>query len=175
MSRPSYVEPLPLAAEALQFLAERRADDPHALAVGALLHDFGYPQRVVMAGLLHATIGTSVSDFVELRLHFGPAVAGLVEAVTEDRAVAHPAERRARLRRQVASAGSRAAAVFAADKLLRVREIRERAAREPGFEPDAEVREELEAYDASRRLLERELGDHPLVQALAAELAALDA
>jgi (p)ppGpp synthase/HD superfamily hydrolase len=153
-----------MSTPALEFLAERHADDPHALAVGELLREFGYPERVVAAGLLHATIERSASDFVELRLHFGPAVAGLVEAVTEDRAVPDPGERRARLRRQIASAGSRAAAVFAADKLLRIREMRERG---------ATARDELEHYDASRRLLERDFGDHPLVRALAAELDAL--
>lgn len=161
--------------EAVEFLAERHADDAHALEVGKLLHGYGYPERVVAAGVLHAAIETDASDFVELRLHFGPAVAGLVEAVTEDDRVADPAERRARLRRDVAACGSQAAAIFAADKLLRVRELLDRAAREPGFQAQQQLREELEHYDATRRLLERDLGPLPVLRALAAELEALEA
>ena len=184
VSRPSYLDGLPLASEAFDFTAERHAGQVreadaapfllHPLEVGALLHVFGYPERVVTAGLLHDLLESSDTTAVELRMRFGPVIAGLVEAVSEDPAVRDPVERKARLRRQVAAAGAEAAAVFAADKLSKVREIRIRAACDAGSTSDAGLRMRLDHYIASRRMLESELGDHPVVTALAFELEALE-
>lgn len=184
-TRPSYLNELPLAAAAFEFTAERHAGQLreadaapfllHPLEVGALLHVFGYPERVVAAGLLHDVLESSETTVVELRIRFGPVIAGLVEAVSENAAIEDPVERRARLRRQVAAAGPEAAAVFAADKVSKVREIRIRAACDAGFTADAAARRKLDHYVASHRMLERELGDHPVVQALAFELEALEA
>ncbi len=143
ISRPSYLDDLPLASEAFAFTAERHAGQLreadaapfllHPLEVGALLHVFGYPEHVVTAGLLHDILESSDTTAVELRMRFGPQIAGLVESVSENPAVQDPVERKARLRRQVAAAGPEAAAVFAADKLSKVREIRIRAACDAGF------------------------------------------
>ena len=184
VSRPSYLAGLPLAAEAFEFTAERHAGQLreadaapfllHPLEVGALLHVFGYPERVVTAGLLHDLLESSNTTAVELRMRFGPVIASLVEAVSEDPAVPDPVERKARLRRQVAAAGAEAAAVFAADKLAKVREARIRAACDAGFKSRAGLRMKLDHYVASRRMLERELGEHPVVTALAFELEALE-
>jgi (p)ppGpp synthase/HD superfamily hydrolase len=183
VSRPAYLDDLPLAAEAFEFMAERHAGQLresdaapfllHPLEVGALLFVFGYSERVVTAGLLHEILESSDTTAIELRIRFGPVIAGLVEAVSEDPAVQDPVERKARLRRQVAGAGTEAAAVFAADKLSKVREIRMRAACGAGFTRDAALRRKLDHYIASRWMLEQELGDHPVVKALAFELEAL--
>jgi (p)ppGpp synthase/HD superfamily hydrolase len=142
--------------------------------VGALLHVFGYPDWVVAAGLLHDILEGSDTTAVELRLRFGPEIAGLVVAVSEDAAVQDPDERKARLRRQVAAAGPEAAAIFAADKLSKVREVRIRAACKADWADDGALRQKIDHYVASRRMLERELGGHPVVQALAFELEALE-
>ena len=184
VSRPSYLADLTLASQAFEFTAERHAGQLreadaapfllHPLEVGALLHVFGYPERVVTAGLLHDILESSDTTAVELRMRFGPVVAGLVEAVSEDPAVSDPVERKARLRRQVAATGAEAAAVFAADKLSKVREIRIRAACDAAFASDAGLRMKLDHYLASRRMLERQLGEHPIVTALAFELEALE-
>jgi (p)ppGpp synthase/HD superfamily hydrolase len=183
VSRPSYLDDLPLASKAFEFTAERHAGQLresdaapfvlHPLEVGALLFVFGYSERVVTAGLLHEILESSDTTAIELRIRFGPVIAGLVEAVSEDPAVQDPVERKARLRRQVAGAGAEAAAVFAADKLSKVREIRMRAACGAGVTRDAALRRKLDHYVASRRMLEQELGDHPVVRALAFELEAL--
>jgi (p)ppGpp synthase/HD superfamily hydrolase len=183
VSRPSYLDDLPLASEAFEFTAERHAGQLreadaapfllHPLEVGALLHVFGYPERVVTAGLLHDVLENSDTTAVELRVRFGSVIAGLVEAVSENPAVQDPVERKARLRGQVAAAGAEAAAVFAADKISKVREIRMRAACDAGFPRDATLRGKLDHYIASRWMLERELGDDPVVKALAFELEAL--
>jgi (p)ppGpp synthase/HD superfamily hydrolase len=180
--RPSYLDGLPTALAAFEFTAERHAGQLreadaapfllHPLEVGALLHVFGYPEHVVAAGLLHDILESSDTTAVELRMCFGPVIAGLVEAVSENPAV-DPVERKARLREKVAVAGAEAGAVFAADKLAKVREIRIRAAGDPGFARDAALRRKLDHYTASRWMLERQLGNHPVVQALAFELEAL--
>jgi hypothetical protein len=181
----SFLDDLPMAGEAFEFMAERHAGQfrqadaapflLHPLEVGALLHVFGYPERVVTAGLLHDILEGSDTTAVELRMRFGSVIAGLVEAVSENPAVRDPVERKARLRRQVAAAGAEAAAIFAADKLSKVREIRIRAAGDVGLTSDAAVRRRLDHYIASRRMLEQELGGHPVVKALAFELEALEA
>ena len=182
-SRPSYLEGLPTASAAFEFTAERHAGQLreadaapfllHPLEVGALLHVFGYPEHVVAAGLLHDILESSDTTAVELRMRFGPVIAGLVEAVSENPALEDPVERKARLRGQVAAAGGEAGAVFAADKLAKVREIRIRAAWDPGFARDTALRRKLDHYTASRWMLEQQLGDHPVVKALAFELEAL--
>jgi (p)ppGpp synthase/HD superfamily hydrolase len=183
--RPSYLSGLQLASEAFDFVSERHAGQIreadsapfllHPLEVGALLFVFGYREAVVAAGLLHDILESSETSALEVRMRFGPEIAGLVEAVSENPAVADPVERKARLRRQVAAAGADAAAVFAADKLSKVREIRIRAACDAGFTRDETVRRKLDHYLASREMLEQRLGGHPVVQALAFELEALQA
>ena len=106
-------------------------------------------------------------------MRFGSVIAGLVEAVSENPAVRDPVERKARLRRQVAAAGGEAAAIFAADKLSKVREIRIRAACDGRFMADPSLRRKIDHYVASSLMLGHALGDHPVVQALAFELEAL--
>jgi hypothetical protein len=44
----------------------------------------------------------------------------------------------------------------------------------PGFTTDAALRRKLDHYMASRTMLEQELGNHPVVKALAFELEALE-
>lgn len=183
LTRPSYLDHLPLAGEAFEFTAERHAGQLregdaapfllHPLEVGALLQVFGYPEQVVTAGLLHDILESSDTTAEELSARFGAEIAGLVEAVSEDPMVRDPAERKARLREQVAAAGPEAAAIFAADKLSKVREIRIRAACAVDERADSAIRVKLDHYRASHAMLERRLGDLPLIQALAFELEAL--
>jgi (p)ppGpp synthase/HD superfamily hydrolase len=183
LSTPSYLDGLPVATEAFDFTAERHAGQLresdaapfllHPLEVGALLHVFGFPQHVVAAGLLHDILEASDTTADELHERFGAEIAGLVEAVTEDGDVPDRVDRKARLREQVAAAGADAAAIFAADKLSKVREIRIRTACNGGARHDATTRVKLDHYVASRSMLERQLGDVPLVQTLAFELEAL--
>jgi hypothetical protein len=55
---------------------------------------------------------------------FGPDVADVVAALTEDDRIDDWVERKHALRRQVEAAGPRAVSIFAADKLSNVRELR---------------------------------------------------
>ena len=124
---------------------------------------FGYPDHVVAAGLLHDILNFDTTA-VELRVRFGPVIAGLVEAVSENpalriRSSARPGCAPGRGR------GPGAAAVFAAAS-SEVREIRIRAAWDEGF-AGTRRRAGLDHDTASRSMLEQELGDHPVVKALA--------
>jgi hypothetical protein len=62
--------------------------------------------------------------------------------------------RKARLRRQVAAAGGKAAGIFAADKLAKVREIRIRAASEAGLTGDPEAATPFSVSDAHELISE---------------------
>ena len=183
---PSFVDLLPITRRALEFAATqhsgqwREADHApfilHPLEVAHLLRGRGYPDYVVAAGVLHDVIEDTQVEFGELERQFGTEVAELVCAVSEPTGDGTFAERKARLRERVAGAPPDAAAVFAADKVAKVREMRMALARDaiigvrrPQPDPDR-----LEHYTACLELLERRLGHHPLVRQLRFELEALE-
>jgi (p)ppGpp synthase/HD superfamily hydrolase len=173
-------EKLPLAQDAVDFAQahhegqRRDADDApfvvHPLEVAVLLRDAGYPDHVVATGALHEVLEDTDVDKHELEERFGHDVAELVEALTDDPSIEDEQERRAALRLQVAEAGETAAAVFAADKVSKTRELRMKAERGP---LDGESRAKLEHYLESLDMLEQALPGSELVERLRAELGAL--
>lgn len=177
---PSFVADLPLTREALGFAStrhagqRREADDApfilHPLEVAQLLRGRDYPDHVVAAGVLHDLVEDTDVTLDELERRFGPTVTRLVSAVTEPPGGGTYAERKARLRAAVAAANADAAAIFAADKVAKARELRLRLVRAPQpLDPD-----KREHYWASLTMLEHRLGHHPLVRQLRFELEALD-
>jgi (p)ppGpp synthase/HD superfamily hydrolase len=94
----------------------------HPVAVARLLVDRGYGEQTVAAGLLHDVVEDTPVTLDELRDRFGPLVAELVDAVTEDPALPYE-ERKARYRERVASAGPEARAICAADKIANARDL----------------------------------------------------
>jgi (p)ppGpp synthase/HD superfamily hydrolase len=175
-------EALPIAQSAIDFARSRHegqrrdADDApfvvHPLEVAILLRDAGYPDHVVATGALHEVLEDTDVDREELQERFGPDVAELVEALTDDPSIEDQRERRAALRLQVAQAGETAAAVFAADKVSKTRELRMKADRGP---LDEDSRAKLEHYCESLDMLERALPGSELVDCLRAELDGLGA
>jgi (p)ppGpp synthase/HD superfamily hydrolase len=175
-------EEMPLAQDAIDFARSqhegqrRDADDApfvvHPLEVAILLRDEGYPDHVVATGALHEVLEDTDVDKDELEDRFGENVAELVEALTDDPSIEDQRERRAALRLQVAEAGETAAAVFAADKVSKARELRMKADRGPLGE---ESRAKLEHYLESLGMLEEALPGSDLVDCLRAELRALGA
>jgi (p)ppGpp synthase/HD superfamily hydrolase len=142
----------------------------HPLEVAALLSGRDFDDEVVTAGVLHDIVeNTSVTvDDVERR--FGTRVARLVAAVTENPAIVQYGERKGALREQVSRAGRDACAIYAADKVAKVRELRARAARDP-----SELHgPKLEHYRASLDTLRTCAHDLALVGQLEFELWALD-
>jgi hypothetical protein len=143
----------------------------HPLEVAHLLHGRDYPDSVIAAGVLHDILEDTDVTRDELQERFGPEVAGLVAAVSEPEGGGTYAERKARLRAVVATADADAAAVFAADKVAKARELRMVVARGGGA--DAVDGDKLDHYWACLALLERRLGPQPLVRQLRFELEAL--
>jgi (p)ppGpp synthase/HD superfamily hydrolase len=88
----------------------------HPIAVGELLTDDGQPPTVVVAGLLHDVLEDTDLTPAELHTRFGPAIARLVEALSQDTAIVKYDERKAPLRRQILDADPEAAIVSLADK-----------------------------------------------------------
>ena len=181
-STQSFPRNRPYTRSALTFANERHAGQRreadgapfvlHPLEVASLLHDAGFPDHVVAAGVLHDVLEDTDAQPVEIRDRFGARVATLVAAVTEDGSISDARERKAALRLQVARAGPEAAAVFAADKVSKTREMRVRASRSPLRESD---RAKIDHYRASLDMLDRLIPDHGLVVSLRDELAALAA
>jgi hypothetical protein len=183
----SFIAELPLADAALAYAQEvhrgqRRASDQapfilHPLEVASLLHNTGHREAVVAAGVLHDTIENTDTGRQDIAVRFGPDVAALVAALTENPAIDSFDERKAALRRQIAEFGSDAIAVDAADKVAKVRELRAQSGREPALlrGDGSDAQPLLEHYVASLTMLERARARHPLVRQLRFELEALRA
>jgi (p)ppGpp synthase/HD superfamily hydrolase len=180
MPRIDFVERSPLTRDALEFARRWHAGQTrdidsipfvtHPEEVACLLHEAGYPDEVVAAGVLHDVLEDTAVDRGQLEERFGPRVAGLVAAVSEDAAIDDAGERKAALREQVAAAGEQAVAVFGADKISKARELRAR--HERGAFDDSD-RLKVQHYEASLALLTEVLPGHAFVGRLRDELQAL--
>jgi (p)ppGpp synthase/HD superfamily hydrolase len=180
MTRTDFVKRSPLTRDALTFAHERHAgqlrdlDDlpfvTHPVEVACLLHEAGYSDEVVAAGVLHDVLEETDAELSELEAQFGPRVAELVAAVSDDPAIEDDAERKAALRRQVARAGECAAVIFAADKVSKALELRLRISR-GRFQRRDESK--VAHYEASLELLDELIPGHQLVDQLRMELEAL--
>jgi (p)ppGpp synthase/HD superfamily hydrolase len=178
---------LPLARRAYSFACEahrgqRRESDAaqfiiHPLEVAALLNATGHANRVVAAGILHDTIENSAATTHDIDAIFGSEISQTVAAMTEDPTIESFDERKAALRQQIADFGPDATAVYAADKVAKVRELRSRVTRgEDVLDPRNEAaRSKLEHYLASLVMLEQVTPKHPLVRQLRFELEMLRA
>jgi (p)ppGpp synthase/HD superfamily hydrolase len=96
----------------------------HPAAVGQLLHREGFDDEVVAAALLHDVVEDTDTHMEEIVERFGPRVGELVCVMTEDAAIEDYEERKAEHRARVASHSSRAAAIYAADKLAKTSALR---------------------------------------------------
>jgi (p)ppGpp synthase/HD superfamily hydrolase len=180
MARTDFVERSPLTRDALAFADRWHAGQTrdidgvpfvtHPVEVACLLHEAGYSDQVVAAGVLHDVLEDTEVERGDLEELFGPRVAELVASVSDDPSIEDEAERRAALRGQVARAGECAAAVFAADKVSRAREMR---ARQGHARFDRGDRAKILHYEASLDLLSDVLPGHELVERLRRELEAL--
>ena len=177
MARTDFVEGSPLTRDALVFAADRHSgqtrdsdDAPfvmHPVEVARLLHEAGYSDDVVAAGVLHDVLEDTDVEREELASRFGERVAGLVAAVSDDPSIEDGVERKAALRRQVAASGTEAGVIFAADKVSKTRELRERIRRGEAGEAD---RLKLDHYRASLEMLDGLMPGLDLLDRLRAEL-----
>jgi (p)ppGpp synthase/HD superfamily hydrolase len=168
-----------LAWAAEQHRGQRRAVDRapfilHPLEVAALLSGGSYDDEVIAAGLLHDVIEDTSAGRAEVEARFGERVARIVAVLSEDPAIEGYRARKAALRAQVAAAGDRDAhAVYAADKVVKARELRSDAARAALAAERGHLRERMEHYEQSLLMLESAAPGLPLVRQLAFELWAL--
>lgn len=180
MGRTDFVDRSPLTRAALEFAASRHEGQTrdgdripfvtHPVEVACLLHEAGYSDEVVAAGVLHDVLEDTNAQRDDLERRFGAEVARLVAAVSDDPSIDDYSPRKAALRDQVARAGECAAAVFAADKISKARELGDRRGR---FSRHEKAR--IEHYEASLEMLERTLPGRGLVDLLRAEVEALHA
>ena len=147
----------------------------HPLEVAALLSGRDLDDAVVAAGVLHDVVENTPARIEDVEERFGPRVAGIVAAVTEDPGIADYLARKAALRAQVAAAGPDAHAVYAADKIAKARELRAHAGSGRAALSDPALQRRLDHYERSLDLL-RDAGSHPrMTDQLAFELWALRA
>jgi GTP diphosphokinase / guanosine-3',5'-bis(diphosphate) 3'-diphosphatase len=139
-----------------------RSDDEeidHALAVAQLLHQEGQAPVLVIAGLLHDVVEDTDVSAEEVRDRFGPEVARIVEALTQDPSISGYEERKAALRRQIVEAGRDAATVALADKAAKIASLHSRP-RDNQFEH----------YRATLDAIEERYGRSPLSERARADL-----
>jgi RimJ/RimL family protein N-acetyltransferase/predicted HD phosphohydrolase len=141
---------------------EGDTDIEHPTAAARLLHEARLPEEIVAAGLLHDVLEDTSTTAEEIRQRFGTEVADVVGAVTENDAIERYERRKAALRGQVVEAGADASAVFAADKLAKVRALN----RAGGTCPP----KKLAHYRETLRLLRERRPEVPFLDELASEL-----
>jgi HD domain len=178
-SDPPFVEGRPLTRRALQWARNLHAGQVrevdraefilHPLEVAALLSGRGFDDEVVAAGLLHDAVEDTDVGVEHIRNRLGDRVA----ALTEDPEIPDYGERKAALRGAVAKAGPDAHAVYAADKVVKARELRAQAAHASRVLDEPGLRRRLEHYERSLEMLRTAAPDLPLVRQLAFELWAL--
>ena len=181
MARTDFVERSPLTRDALAFAADRHAGQTrdsggvpfvtHPVEVACLLHEAGYSDEVVAAGVLHDVLEDTDVERAELEKRFGDRVAGLVAAVSDDPSIENGAERKAALRQQVAASGEEAGVIFAADKVSKARELRRRLSSDHVSDADLA---KLDHYRASLEMLDGLVPGLDLLDRLRAELDRLE-
>ena len=136
----------------------------HSIEVARLLHEAGFEEEVVAAGLLHDVVEATASQLSQVAERFGSRTAALVEAMTEDDRIESYEERKAEHRARVSAHGSRAAAIYAADKLAKMPHLR--------ADPGSASERQLAHYQQTVEVLSAGHPDLPFVDDLEQELAA---
>jgi (p)ppGpp synthase/HD superfamily hydrolase len=148
----------------------------HPVAVAELLAAHGFDESTVAAALLHDVVEDSEASVDDIAAAFGPRVAELVAALTEDESIEPFGRRKDAHRRHVEAAGREALAIYAADKLSNIRVLRRALAKEgesagEEFEAPLDVKERV--WEQDLEMLRRRAADLPFVDDLAGELAKL--
>jgi hypothetical protein len=170
-----YTWPLPpeafaneLVSSALYLVHQVPGDVDHPIEVAHKLFEAGYESHVVAAGLLHEAISSGALSGGELADEVGAPTAALVELVTERRDISDADRRGLELRARVARSGGRAAAIYAADRLATLRDIR----RAPTRPSAGALATQLRNVERDVRMLSRVDSTSPFLQELEGELEA---
>ena len=177
----SFTAQLPLTRAAVNFALERhsgqrRAADGaafvlHPLEAASILERSRYPDHVVAAAVLHDVLEDTDAERRELDVRFGQEVAELVSIVSDDPSIPDVEDRKNDTRERVRRAGGFATAVFAADKVSKVRELRTLLVTGIG---DELAEAKFRRYRRSLAMLEGAIPGSRLVELLRFELEALE-
>ena len=178
----SFEEHLPLTRAAVEFARDRHggqrrpADEApfvlHPIEAASILERSGYPDHVVAAAVLHDVLEDTEAQRSDLEQPFGPEVAELVATVSDDPSIADTEARKDDVRERVRRSGGYAQAVYAADKISKVRELRLMIAR--GADRDR-IAVRRKRYWRALEMLEEAIPGSRLAELLRFELEALDA
>jgi (p)ppGpp synthase/HD superfamily hydrolase len=123
-----------LAATALRFarrahLGQHRKQTheqfvEHPIAVATLISEAGFNGSILAAAYLHDVVEKSEVESAEIRERFGPDVAEVVDALTDDDSLEDYAERKRALRRQVLESSRDSVLIYAADRVANMRDWR---------------------------------------------------
>jgi guanosine-3',5'-bis(diphosphate) 3'-pyrophosphohydrolase len=150
----------------------------HPIAVARLLQESGYDGALIPAAYLHDVVEKTDVEMDELRLRFGPEVAGLVECLSEDPAIAGYGARKRALRKQVLNSDREPAIIYAADRVANMRDWRAVA---PGDRTDVGARlgtsieERIQLWGEDLEELSELEPDLPFLDEMEIELRALRA
>jgi (p)ppGpp synthase/HD superfamily hydrolase len=177
----SFARELPLTRRAIAFArdhhGEQRRDADgapfllHPLEVASLLDRSALPDHVIAAAVLHDVLEDTSTEADEIEQRFGSAVGELVVLVSDDESIADEERRKDEVRDRVRAAGGDALAVYAADKVSKVRELRMLIA---GGLPAEQAAVKLARYRKSLEMLEQEPVDRRVVELLRFEVEALE-
>ncbi|HEU4461194.1 MAG TPA: HD domain-containing protein [Solirubrobacterales bacterium] len=148
----------------------------HPVTVAARLEELGYRDEVLAAALLHDVVEDSETTLDEVQELFGPEVAGMVGALTDDESIESYRERKAEHRERVAAAAAEAMAIYGSDKLTNVITLRasyrdEGDAVRDEFKVPLELKTEI--WEADLALLREKAADLPFLDPLEEELSGL--
>jgi (p)ppGpp synthase/HD superfamily hydrolase len=154
----------------------------HPMHVATILLRHGFPEDIVIAGLLHDTVEDCDVDLAEIARDFGPGVAALVDAVTEKKVDAPGGPKRPwRLRKEeqlacLSRGTADVAALKAADALHNAScTVADMARVGPVIWTrfNATAADTVWYYGQVAVVCQRLLGPHPLVRELEAAVAEL--
>jgi (p)ppGpp synthase/HD superfamily hydrolase len=117
------------------------------------------PPLAVVGRVLHDVLEDTDTTIAELEAAFGPELARLVEALTQDQSISNYRRRNALLRQQIIDAGRAPATVSLADKLTQLRQL---------HSPPAARK--LHDYPETLRVIEQRYGESRLSTQLREQL-----
>jgi len=177
----TFLQDRPLTEDAVALALERHAGQrrdadgapflAHPLEVAALLDRAHYPDHVVASAVLHDVLEDTEAERAELDARFGPEVGELVAAVSDDLSIPGEEARKDDVRERVHRLKGYPAAIYAADKISKVRELRILLATGATLR-DVEVR--VTRYRKSLEMLDETIPGSRLVATLRFELELLE-
>jgi (p)ppGpp synthase/HD superfamily hydrolase len=169
MKTPRFLKRSEVLRDAFSFLVDaygeageaHRAKLEHSIAAAELLAREEFDDELVAAGLLHDVVEDTSIGLDEVCRRFGQRICELVGEVTEDGTIERYEYRKAEHRARVAQ-DRRAAVIYAADKLAKVRQVRRTGTLVP--------RPKLRHYAETLRTLRQAYPDLPFLDELEPEL-----